>query len=85
MAKVLVTTTSVIPLAVMEVGVPSGLVMLQFKFTLQLFWPTEMVQEVGLGARLPDMGPGEVLHVLVAVSQVVPEAQLAVAVAVESC
>jgi len=51
--NVLVTFTFVIPLAVIAVGVPIGLVMLQFKLTLQLLEPAEMVQVDVAGVSVP--------------------------------
>lgn len=51
----MVTFWSVIPLAVIAVGVPSGYAMLQERVTLQLFPPMGMVQEEDEGERDPDM------------------------------
>ena len=49
----LVTFISVIPLAVMAVGIASGLVILQFKLLLQLLAPAAIVQLVA--ERVPDI------------------------------
>ncbi len=60
--------------------VATGLVVVQFRVTLQLLPPSAMMHEGAAGVRVPDIGP---LHTPAV--QVDPVAQLDVALLVASC
>ena len=64
---------------VVTADVPTGLVVLHARLTLQLLAPAAIVHDGAVGVRVPDMGPRHVLPF-----HVVPDAQLAVAVLVTS-
>jgi hypothetical protein len=52
-----------IPEAVIAVGFPTGFVILQERFTLQLEFPEVIIQEGEAGVRVPDIiGHGAVLQ-----------------------
>ena len=67
---------SLIPLAVIAEGLVSGFVTLALNIALQLLPPEMMVQETGLGVRVPDIVPPIPVPHFVP-SQTVPGVQVA--------
>ena len=67
----------VIPMAVMAELAPSGLLTFAVKLTLQLLPPDTIVQEEGLGVRVPDITPPLPTAQLVPFQEV-PDVQTAV-------